>query len=92
MQMRTPIATPPRSGAALVKIDPMVDGVEFDQADKNKIDRNDVVQQARDDENEQAGDNRDNRRDVGSGDNHGFFLGLGKIGWDAMGDGVKWVG
>ena len=58
-------------------VDKMMDGIEPDQSDENQIDRNDVVQQSRDDQDEDAGDDGDQRRDMSSGDDHGFSSGWG---------------
>src|SRR5580704_7262522 len=60
----------PRDEARLLH--PMIDGIEPHQSDNNEVDRDDKVQKSRHDENEDAGDERDQRRDMGGGDNHGF--------------------
>ena len=55
----------------------MIDAIEPHQSDDNEIDRDDEVQQPRHDQNEDAGDKGDKRRDMGGGDDHGFASGLG---------------
>jgi hypothetical protein len=57
----------------LMKVDPMVDAVELHQADEDEIDGDNVGQQSRDEQNEDAGDDGDKRRDMGSGNDHGFL-------------------
>jgi hypothetical protein len=73
MQMLAANATP---GAARrsMPVDEMVDAVEADQPDKNEVDGNDVIEQPRHDQNQDAGDKGDERRDMGSGDDHDFPL------------------
>src|SRR5271170_3031379 len=51
---------------------PVVDAIEPRQSDNNEIDRNDEVQQPRHDQNEDAGNKGDKRRDMFGGDDHGF--------------------
>ena len=48
----------------------MVDIVEPDQAYDDEVDGNDVVQQPRHYQNQNAGDKSDERRDVGGGESH----------------------
>ncbi len=50
----------------------MIDGIEPDQSDDNEVDRDDIAQQSRHDQDEDAGEEGDKRRDVGRGDDHGF--------------------
>jgi hypothetical protein len=57
-------------------VDEMVDAVETNQADKDEIDGDDEAQEPRHDQDQYAGNERDNRRDMGSGDDHDFSLGL----------------
>jgi hypothetical protein len=54
----------------------VMDAVEADDADEDQIDGNDVIEQARHDEDQDAGNNRDERRDMGRGDDHGLTLWL----------------
>jgi hypothetical protein len=55
---------------------PVVNGIEPHQSDNNEIDRDDKVQKSRHDQNEDAGDKGDKRRDMGGGDDSGFASGL----------------
>jgi hypothetical protein len=48
----------------------MIDGVEPDQAYRDEVDGDDVVQQPRNDQDQNAGDEGDERRDVSDGENH----------------------
>jgi hypothetical protein len=48
----------------------MVDGVESDQAYQDEVDGDDVAQQPRHDQDQDAGDKGDEWRDVSDGDNH----------------------
>jgi hypothetical protein len=61
---------------ALVPIEEVMDAVEADDADEDQIDGNDVIEEARHDEDQDAGNNRDERRDMGRGDDHGLTLWL----------------
>jgi hypothetical protein len=75
MQMLAPIATPAwLPGENSMPHDPVMDRVELDEADEDQIDRDNVVQEPRHDENEQAGDDGNDRRDMGGGNDHDFFL------------------
>src|SRR5579862_5354811 len=47
-----------------------MDGIEPGQSDDNEIDRDNDIEKPRHDENENAGDERHKRRDMGGGDNH----------------------
>jgi hypothetical protein len=51
-------------------VDEVVDRVEADQADDDEIEGNDEVQQPWNDQDQNAGDQRDNRRDVSDGEDH----------------------
>src|SRR5579863_139416 len=51
-------------------MDKVVDGVEPDQALDDEIDRNNNIEEPRDDQNEDAGNEGDDRRQFGSGDDH----------------------
>jgi hypothetical protein len=55
---------------ALIPIEKVVDVVEADDADKNQIDGDDEVEQPRHDEDQDAGNKRDQRREMGRGDDH----------------------
>jgi hypothetical protein len=70
--MQTPAtnATPASCGGDSVEVDEMVDAIETDQADKNEINRDDEVEQTRHDQNQNAGKERNERRDMSSGDDH----------------------
>jgi hypothetical protein len=70
--------------AALMPIDEMMDVIEADQSDEDKVDGNNVIEKPRHDQNEYSGNEGDKRRDMGGGDNHGF-----SSGWGAC-DGTKW--
>jgi hypothetical protein len=58
--------------AGSMPVDEMMHVVETDQADEDEIDGDDVVEQPRHDQNQDAGDDGDKRRDMGSGDDHDF--------------------
>jgi hypothetical protein len=61
---------------------PVMDRVEFEHADNDEVERDNIVQEPRDDQNKDAGDNGDNRRYMGGGDDHDFSCRfLGEIGW-----------
>jgi hypothetical protein len=53
-------------------MDEVVDSVESDQSLDNEIDRNDNVEEPWDDQDEDAGDKCDDRRQFGSSDDHDF--------------------
>ena len=55
---------------ALVSVEKVVEVVEADDADEDQIDGNDVIEEPRHDEDQDAGDKRDQRRDVGRRDDH----------------------
>jgi hypothetical protein len=79
MQMPALIATPAFQSRTSMPAEPVVDGVELYQADENEVDGDNVIQQARDEQNEYPGDNGDERRDMGGGDDHDFSWVLGNI-------------
>src|ERR1700722_17801992 len=56
--------------------------VETDDADEDQIDGNDVIEEPRHDEDQDAGDKCDQRRDVGRGDDHDLNLLVELFGWD----------
>jgi len=49
-----------------------MDGIEPGQSDDNEIDRDNDIEKPRHDEDQNAGDERHERRDMGGGDNHRF--------------------
>jgi hypothetical protein len=51
-------------------VDEMVDRVEADQADDDEIEGDDEVQQSWNEQDQNAGDQRDERRDVSDGEDH----------------------
>jgi hypothetical protein len=60
----------------------MMDGVEPDQPFDDQIDGDDDVEEPRHDQNENAGNQRDDRRDFGGGDDHDLprsWIDLGAI-------------
>ena len=59
---------------ALMEIDPVVDAIELHEADENEIKRDDVIQEPRDQQNENPGEDRDKWRQMGSGNDHLVFL------------------
>jgi hypothetical protein len=59
---------------ALMPVDEVMDVVEADEADKDEIDGDNVVEQPRHDQDQDAGNDGDKRRDMGSGDDHDFVL------------------
>jgi hypothetical protein len=84
--MRALNATPPFGFFSLVPVEEVMDVVEADEANENQIDGDDVVEEPRHDQNQDAGNKRDKRRDMGSGDDHDLsFYVFG--GWD----GANWM-
>jgi hypothetical protein len=59
-------------------VDEMMDGIEADQSDENEIDGDDVVEQPRHDQDQYTGNDGDERRDMSSGNDHGFSSGVGQ--------------
>jgi hypothetical protein len=55
----------------------VIDAVEPSKAYDDQIDRNDEIQQPRHDQYQYAGNERNERRDVGNRQRHGDLLGLG---------------
>jgi hypothetical protein len=51
-------------------LDEVMDGIEPGQSDDNEIDRDNDIEKPRHDQDQNAGDECDNRRDMGGGDNH----------------------
>jgi hypothetical protein len=74
MQMPAANATPAPAPSALMPVDEVMDVVEADEADKDEIDGDNVVEKSRHDQDQDAGNDGDNRRDMGSGDDHDFVL------------------
>jgi hypothetical protein len=74
MQIPAPNATPERRS---MPVDEMMDAIEPDQADEDEIDRDDIVEEPRHDQDQYAGNDGDERRDMGSGDDHGFSSAVG---------------
>jgi hypothetical protein len=67
----------------------MMDGVEPDQPFDDQIDGDDDVEKPRHDQNENAGNERDDRRDFGGGDDHDLprrWIDLSAIALDAGGN------
>ena len=60
----------------------MVDRVEAEQAHQDEIDRDYKVQQSRNDQDQNAGDQSDERRDVSDGEDHFRAPGMVKVGLD----------
>src|SRR5580692_6642695 len=58
-------------------IDEVMDGIEPGQSDDNEIDRNDDVEKPRHHQDQNSGDERDKRGDMGGGDDHWVSFGLG---------------
>src|SRR5262245_35209169 len=53
----------------------MIDAVQSNEADDDEIDGDDVVQQSRHDQDQNAGDEGNQRRNMGNGDGHEDLLG-----------------
>jgi hypothetical protein len=87
MQMPAANATPMLGLPALMPVDEVMDVVEAHQADEDEIDGDDIVEEPRHDQDQDAGNDSDKRRDMGSSDDHDFvLLGFARIGWG------EWVG
>ena len=67
---------------ALVSVEKVVEVIEADDTDEDQIDGNDVIEEPRHDEDQDAGDKRDQRRDVGRRDDHDLNLLVDLFGWD----------
>ena len=61
--------------------EPVMDGIELYDADENEIDGDNIIEQPRDDQNEYPGNDGDERRDMGGGDDHDFPRCLRTIDW-----------
>src|SRR5215831_2958377 len=64
--------------AASHSADEVVDAVEPRNADDDQIDCHDIIQQPREEQNQNAGDERNKWRDMRKGDGHRALLGLGR--------------
>jgi hypothetical protein len=67
----------------------VMDGVEPDQPFDDELDGDDDVEKPRHDQDENAGNERDDRRDFGGGDDHDLprrWIDLGAIALDAGGN------
>src|SRR5262249_12030831 len=69
-----PRATMQGASAATHSPDEVMDAVEPRDADDDQVDRYDVIQQPREEQNQHAGDERNKRRDMRKGDGHGKLL------------------
>src|SRR5258708_5087455 len=58
--------------------DEMIDAVQSDESDDDEVDGDDVVQQSRHDQDQNAGDEGNQRRNMGNGDGHEDLLGSGR--------------
>src|SRR6266571_1776651 len=67
---RAQMGAPPAASA-----DEMIDAVETDEADDDEVDGDDVVQQPRHEQDQNAGEEGNKRRDMGNGDGHEDLLG-----------------
>src|SRR5215467_16310829 len=61
--------------AADESADEVIDAVQSNEADDDQVDGDNVVQQPRHDQDQDAGDESNKRRDVGNGDGHEDLLG-----------------
>ena len=89
MQMPAAIATPgfklaPNLLHDLMPVDEMMDAVELDHADENEIDRDDVIEQPRHDQNQDTCKDGDPRCEMCSGDDHDLNLLVELCGWGRM--------
>src|SRR5262245_2261496 len=64
--------------AAGASADEMIDAVQSNEADDDQVDGDNVVQQSRHEQNQNAGDEGNERRDMGNGDGHEDLLGSGR--------------
>jgi hypothetical protein len=63
-----------KDSLALMPIDEVVHTVKADQADEDEINGDNVVEQPRHDQNQNAGNDGNPRREMGTGNNHGRVL------------------
>src|SRR5262245_43057020 len=61
--------------AAGISADEVIDAVQSNEADDDEVDGHNVVQQSRHDQDQNAGDEGNERRDMGNGDGHEDLLG-----------------
>jgi hypothetical protein len=81
--MQTPAAdATPTAAWCSMPVHEMMHGIELDQADKNEIDRDNVIQQSRDEQDEDAGKDSDERREMGGGNDHGFSSRVATLAWN----------
>ena len=80
MQLPTRMRPAPAIAAteAAASAEEVIDAVEPGQPHDDQVDRDDEVQQTRHDQDQDAGDQGDQRRDVGDGQSHGDLLGPGE--------------
>ena len=62
---------------AEVSVDEMVDAIQPDKPDDDEVDCNDVIQQARQNQDQDARDEGNDRRNVCGSDGHDDLLGMG---------------
>jgi hypothetical protein len=58
-----------------VSADEVIDAVQSNEANDDEVDGDNVVQQSRHEQNQNAGDEGNERRDMGNGDGHEDLLG-----------------
>jgi hypothetical protein len=68
-----------RASAAAASPDEVMDAVEARDADNDQVDCHDVIQQPREEQNQNAGNERNKRRDMRKRDGHRDLLG-----WQSM--------
>src|SRR5262249_40445598 len=68
---RAQFGRPAAGGSA----DEVIDAVQSNEADDDEVDGHNVVQQSRHEQNQNAGDEGNQRRDMGNGDGHEDLLG-----------------
>src|SRR5262245_65648967 len=67
-----------RATEAAASAEEVIDAVEPGEADDDQVDGDDVVEQPRHEQDQNAGDERNQRCDVGDRDGHGDLLGPGE--------------
>src|SRR5262245_50821945 len=80
MQLPTRMRPAPAIAAtkAAASAEEVIDVVEPGEPHDDQVDRDDEVQQTRHEQNQNAGDERNERREVGDRDGHGDLLGPGE--------------
>src|SRR5215510_11373421 len=78
--------------AAGVSADEVIDAVQSNEADDDQVDGHNVVQQSRHEQNQNAGDEGNERRDMGNGDGHGDLLGSQLMIMMVSAPGSTWCG